>query len=644
MDHLRPSRRHPASHFLRVPMKKISILLVSLLLFQSPGILDAGDGSLFGFERWRKPYLAPQLAPVDLSNSPLLHQLLRGGNLYLSLSDAVQLAIQNNLDVEVERYTPPSANTEVLRAKGGGLLRGLIYNVAEVPTGVGGPESPLVTSVASATFAVGTVPTNPSELGALASAQDNLSVQGALPLSNGPAIPLFDPFLSGQINWTHQTTPETELAVAGVPALATNTTNANFGYTQGFGPGTELNFTFNNSRESLNSLQSNLNPFTASNLGFTITQPLLRGFGLAVNRRFIRIAKNEGKIANLLVRQQLIATVYGIVRLYTDLVALYEDVRVKEETLASAERLYSDTKAQVDEGTQAPVELTRANAQVFSVRQDLINSRGLLEEQEAVVKNVITRRTSDDPEILNAHIVPTGTIEVPAQEQLPPIQDLLARAFANRPDLLQAGVQVDNSQINLEGSRNELLPEIDLVGIAQNSGLAGQTNPLSATVDPSFIGGYGSALEQIFARRYPTYGAGVNITLPLRNRVAQADVARDEIQLRQTQIRMEQFRKQAQLEVEDALVAMRRARASYEAALQTQALQQESLEAEQAKFEVGASTSFFIIQYQSLLAQAQSTVVVAKSAYLKARAALQRAVGSILEDNHVEIDAAMRGR
>src|SRR5579872_417884 len=644
MADLRSPRRHPASHFLRVPMKKTSIPLVSLLLLESPGILDAADGSLFGFERWRKPYLAPVLAPVDLSNSPLLHQLLRGGNIYLSLSDAVELGIQNNLDVEIERYTLPSANTDVLRAKGGGLLRGLLYNLAEVPVGVGGPASPLVTSVASSTFAVGTVPTNPSELGALASPQDNLSVQGGIPLSTGPAIPFFDPSLGAQVNWTHQTTPEINLLTAGVPALATNTTMVNAGYQQGFGTGTELNFNFNNSRQTLNSFQSNFNPYVASNLGFTITQPLLRGFGLAVNRRFIRIAKNEGKIANLLLRQQLIATVYGVVRLYTDLVALYEDVRVKEETLASAERLYSDTKAQVDEGTQAPVELTRANAQVFSVRQDLINSRGLLEEKEAVIKNVITRRTSNDPEILNAHIVPTGTIEVPAQDQLAPIQDLLAQAFANRPDLQQAGVQVDNSQISLEGSRNELLPEIDLVGIVQNNGLAGQTNPLSATIDPALIGGYGSALEQIFARRYPTYGAGVNITLPLRNRVAQADVARDEIQLRQTQIRLEQFRKQAQLEVEDALVAMRRARASYEAALQTQALQQESLEAEQAKFEVGASTSFFIIQYESYLAQARSTVVVAKGAYLKARAALERAVGTILDNHQVSIDQAIRGR
>ncbi len=625
------------------PMKKTSAVLVSLLLLQSFGVLNAADPLNWG--RFKSRYTERPPAAVDLANSPLLHQLLRAGNIYLSLPDTIALAIENNLDIELERYQLPSADTELLRAKGGGLLRGLPYILTEVPTGVGGPDSPLITSVASSTFAVGTVPTNPSELGALASPQDNLSVQGTIPLSNGSPIPQFDPALSSQVNWTHQTTPEINLTTVGVPALTTNTTNVDAGYSQGFGPGTQLNVTFNNSRQTLNSFESNFSPYTASNLGFTVTQPLLRGFGLAVNRRFIRIAKNEGKIAGLLLEQQLIATVYGVVRLYTDLVALYEDVKVKEQTLSSAEKLYSDTKAQVEEGTQAPIELTRANAQVFSVRQDLINSRGLLEEQEAIVKNVITRRTSDDPEILNARIVPTGTIEVPGQDQLPSTQELVAQAFAHRPDLRQADLQVLNSQISLEGSRNQLLPEIDVVGGMANSALAGQPNPLTPTVtDPAFIGGYGGALEQIFARRYPTYGAGVNITLPLRNRVAQADVARDEIQVRQTQIRSEQFRKQAQLEVEDALVAMRRSRASYEAAAQTEALQKESLEAEQAKFEVGASTAFFIIQYQSLLGQSESTVVVAKSAYLKARAALERAIGSILDDYHVELGAALRGR
>lgn len=617
----------------------IAILLTILLTAPLPA---ADSGEIL--RRFASTYEEHPLPPVDLTNTPRIRQLLRAGNIYLSLADAIALAIENNLDIELQRYGVQIADLDLLRAKGGGLLRGLNYNLAEVPVGVGGPASPLVTNSAAPSVTTGSVPTNPSELGVLTEAQDNLSIQGPAPLSSGPAIPLFDPALFYQLNWIHQTTPQTNPFVAGATALATNTTLADGGYVQGFGPGTQLNFSYNNARETINSIRTSYSPFTTASLGFTITQPLLRGFGLAVNRRFIRIAKNERKIADLLLRQQLIATVYGVVRLYTDLVALYEDVKVKEETLTSAQKLYDDTKARVDEGTQAPIELTRANAQVSGIRQDVINARGLLEEQEAIVKNVITRRSSDDVDVLNARIIPTDTIDVPEKDEIRPIQDLIAEAFANRPDLNQARVQIDNSQISLEGSRNNLLPEIDLVGVAQNNALAGQQNPLAPAADPTFLGGYGSALEQLATRKYPTYGIGLNVTLPLRNRIAQADVVRDEIQLRQTQIRFEQFRKQAQLEVEDALVAMRRARASYEAALQSQALQQESLEAEQSKFDVGASTSFFIIQYQSYLAQARSTVVVAKSAYLKARAALERAAGTILEDNHVIIPDAMRGR
>jgi outer membrane protein TolC len=619
-------------------MKKISAVFLCLLLLAPAGYPAEV------FDWLKQPYVEHPIAPVDLTNSLRIRQLLRAGNIYLSLSDAIALAIENNLDIQLERYALPAADTEVLRAKGGGLLRGLNYNVFEAPVGVGGPSSPLVTSAATPTVTAGAVPTNPSELGALSEQLDNLSVLQNIPVSTGPAIPLFDPALTGQVNWTHQTTPTTNPLGLGSNGIVTNTTNANAGYVQGFGPGTELNVAYNNARNTINSLQSAFSPYTASNLGFTITQPLLRGFGLAVNRRFIRISKNEQKIANLVLQQQLIATVYGVVRLYTDLGALFEDVKVKEEELASANKLYSDTKAQVDEGTQAPVELTRANAQVFSIRQDLINARGLLEEQQAIIKNVITRRTDNDPEVLNAPIIPTDTIEVPADDQTRPLQDLIAQALAHRPDLTQAGVQVENTQISLQGSRNGLRPEIDVVGVAQNNALAGQSNPLLPQIDSPVIGGYGNALEQLATRKYPTYGVGLNITLPLRNRIAQADVTRDEILLRQSQILQQQLRKQAQLEVEDALIAMRRARSSYEAALETQKLQQESLDTEQAKFDVGASTSFFIIQYQSYLAQARSTVVVAKSAYVKARAALERATGTILDDNHVSLGDAVRGR
>jgi len=622
----------------KIPGKKIGVVFLCSLLV-APASYPAEL-----FDWLKRPYVEHPIAPVDLSNSPRIRQLLRSGNIYLSLSDAIALAIENNLDIQLERYTLPAADADLLRAKGGGLVRGLTYDVFEVPVGVGGPASPLVTSAATPTVgAAGSVPTNPSELGALSEQLDNLSLLQSVPLSLGPAIPQFDPALTGQFNWMHSSTPNIN-PLNGTNALTGNTTNANAAYTQGFGPGTELNVAFDNQRNTINSLQSTFSPYTTSSLGFTVTQPLLRGFGLAVNRRFIRISKNEKKIAGLLVQQQLIATVYGVVRLYTDLVALYEDVKVKEETLASAEKLYTDTKSEVEEGTQAPVELTRANAQVFSIRQDLIDSRGLLEEQEAIVKTVITRRTDNDPELLNARIIPTDSIEVPGTDEIRPLQDLIASAFANRPDLSQAGVQVENTQISLQGSRNGLRPEVDVVGTAQNSALAAQLNPLASAIDSPFLGGYGSALEQLATRKYPSYGIGLNVTLPLRNRIAQADVTRDEILLRQSQVLQEQLHKQAQLEVEDALIAMRRARASYDAAVETQKLQQESLDTEQAKFEVGASTSFFIIQYQSFLAQARSTVVVAKSAYLKARAALERATGTILDDNHVSLVDAIRGR
>jgi outer membrane protein len=622
----------------KIHIYKSSAVFLCFLLLAPAGFPAEVPGWL------KSPYVEHPVAPLDLSNSPRIRQLLRSGNIYLSLPDAIALAIENNLDIELERYSAPAADTEVLRARGGGVLRGLTYNVFEVPVGVGGPASPLVTAAATPSIAAGSIPTNPSELGALAEAQDNLSLLQTVPLSTGPALPQFDPALTGQVNWTHTSTPDTDPLAYGTNALSGNTANYNAAYTQGFGPGTALNVGFDNSRYTTNSLQSAFSPYTTSSLGFTVTQPLMRGFGLAVNRRYIRISKNEQKIASLLMQQQLIATVYGVVRLYTDLVALYEDVKVKEETLASAEKLYTDTKSEVDEGTQAPVELTRANAQVFSIRQDLIDSRGLLEEQEAIVKNIITRRTDNDPEVLNARIIPTDSIEVPAGDETRSLQDLVTLAYANRPDLAQAGVQVENTHISLQGSRNGLRPEIDLVGTAQNSALAAQLNPLAPNIETPLVGGYGSALEQLATRKYPTYGVGLNITLPLRNRIAQADVTRDEILLRQSQVLEQQLRKQAQLEVEDAVIAMRRARASYEAAIQTQALQQESLNVEQAKFDVGASTSFFIIQYESYLAQARSTVVVAKSAYLKARAALERATGTILDDNHVSLGDAMRGR
>jgi len=581
---------------------------------------------------------------MSFENSPRVRELIRSGNLYLSLSDALALTIENNLDIELQRLSFPAADSDVLRARGGGTLRGVQFILAEAPAGVGGPQSPLVTNAASASSVTpGTaVATNPLELGVLGEVQTNLSMQGTLPQSIGTPVTIFDPAAVGLLNWAHQTTPQTNTVVTGTNSVISNIGTVNAGVQEGFSTGTQVSLAFNNNHQSLNSLRNIYNPFTGSSLGLTVTQPLLRGFGASLNRRFIQIAKNDQKITNLLFEQQLIATVYGVIRLYTDLVALDEDVKVKAEAVALAEKLFTDTKSQVDEGTLAPVEMTRANAALFSGRQDLINARGLLEEQEAILKTVLTKTGNQDPAVQAARIIPTDSLAIPEKEQIQPIQDLLSAAITNRPDLGQAGLQVENSEIGLKGARNALRPQMDLVGVAQNNGLAGAVNPLAPASDAALVGGYGTALDQILTRKFPTYGIGVQVTLPIRNRIAEADLARDEIQLKQSQIRVRQLQNQARLEVEDALIAMRRARASYEAAVQARLLQQESLAAEQAKFEVGASTSFFVIQYESLLAQAKSTEVAAKSAYVKAHAALQRATGTILSEHQISVSSALQ--
>ncbi|HJT89945.1 MAG TPA: TolC family protein [Bryobacteraceae bacterium] len=592
-----------------------------------------------------QPRLPKFQREVNFQNSARVHQLIRAGNLYLSLQDALALAIENNLDVELQRFTLPAADSDLLRSKGGGVVRGLNYTLAEVPTGVGGPLSPVLTNPAATGSATAgsSVTTNALELGVLGAPQVNLSMQGTVPQSTGTPVPIYDPSLVGQLSWTHTTTPQSNSVVTGTPSLISNTSLANAGIQDGFGTGGTAGLTFNNSHQSLNSLRTAYNPYTASGLGLNITQPLLRGFGWSLNHRFIRIAGAEQKIGGLLFRQQLIATVYGVIRLYTDFVALYQDVKVKQESVNAAKKLLSDVQAQVEEGTLAPVEETRANAQLFSTQQDLVNSQGLLDEQAAILKNVLTRQGNQDPEVQAAQIIPTDTLSIPEKDEVRPIQDLTAEAMATRPDLAQARLQVDISKIGLEGSKSATRPEVDLVGIVQNNGLAGALNPLQPTADPTLAGGFGGVLDQIFSRKYPTYGVGLQLNLPIHNRIAEADLARDEIQLKQTQIRVRELENQARLEVEDALIAMRRARASAQAAAQARKFQEESLAVEQAKFDVGASTAFFVIQYESLLAQARSTEVAAESAYVKARAALERAVGTILDDHQISVDAAMKG-
>jgi outer membrane protein TolC len=570
--------------------------------------------------------------------------LLRAGQLYLSLEDAIALALENNFDIELERFLPKIADTDLQRAHGGGLLRGLSLLVNETAPGIGGPNGPLLTNLTVGSTPSPLVNTNFSDIALISQQQNNLSVTGATPMSNGPAIPQYDPIISGLLDWQHLTTPEFTSILTGSNWLNENDVNANAGMNVGFSSGAQLSVNFNNSRFSTNASRYTYNPFFTSSLGFTITQPLLQGFGASLNKRYIRIARNSQKVADLVFRQQVMDTVSGIARLYTDLVSLNEDVKVKQEALRLAQRLYEDNKNQVEQGTQAPIEVTRANAAVAASKQALITAEGLVRQQELIVKTALTRGGLTNPQLLAAHIVATDPLAVPEQESVQPLADLVGAAIRNRPDLGGAGIQVENAEISLKGSLNALRPQLDLVATVQNNGLAGDLNPLFGSPTGSVnLGAYGTTLGEIFRRNYPSYGGGLQLTLPLRNRVAQADAVRDELQVRQTQVRRQQLEDQVRLEVADAEESVREARAAYEASVEARRLQEESVSVELQTFAVGLSTNLAVIQYQNFLAQARSTEVASKGAYLKAKIALQRATGAILDENHVAIDEAYRG-
>ncbi len=597
-------------------------------------------------------YKAGSVSESSLKDSQRLRNLIKAGQLYISLNDAIALALENNLDIELERYGIGMAGTDVLRAKGGGIPRGVPLTANQPPAGLGGPGAPLVNSAATGSTAQTTLPVNVTDTQLIQEGLDNLSTGGAFPLSQGPIVPQFDPAITGQFLAQHATTPETSTVITGTPALVANSLTGNVGYTQGFSPGTEITAGFQNLRTNSNSVRNLIDPYYNSNLGVTVTQPLLRGFGIELNRRFIRIAQNGRKISDNVFRYQASITVSGVIRLYADLVSLNEDLKVKQDTLATAQRLEEDNRNKVEQGTLAPIELTRAQAQVAAARQDLATSDGFLRQQELILKSVLTRDFAGDPVIHSARVIPTDPVIVdplPTQSA----DELVNIAFDSRPDYLAAKFQLENSEITLKGSRNNVLPELDIVANMSNSGLAGAANPAYASIGGNstagssllgYNGGYGSALQQILRRDYPTYSIGINLNLPLRNRQAQADLARDELQVRQTEVRTRQLQNQIRVQVEDALIALQRTHSAYDAAVETRKLQEQSLEIEQERYNVGLSTNFLVIQYQNILAQARSTEVAARGAYAKARSQLEAVMGIVLRNHNITLAEAFTGQ
>ena len=586
------------------------------------------------------PYTTRHVPPPDLTNTPRIDQLLRDGKIYLSMDDAVSLALENNLDIGIARYNLNIADTEILRAKGGaenffGVNTGIVQNTPG--GGVGGLSG-----------SVGSGPGGTSAASGGIGAGTNGLVSSTLGI--GPNITSFDPIVSATLQSDHARFECTSPFCGSVQ----NSTTANFNYAQGFQSGTNIGVGFTNSRVTSNNPFSFVSPTLNSGFKFQLTQHLLQGFGFLPNTRIIQITKNNREITDVGFRLQIISTTDQIENLYWNLVYAYENVRVQQEALAFAQKTLSDTQKQVQIGSLAPIESVRAQNTVAGDQQNLVQAQTNLDLQQLLMKNALSR-TLQDPALANAEVIPTSTMALPQQEPVVPTEDLVNEALQHRAELAQSRIDLSNREISERALKNLLRPSLDLFAYYGGSGAGGTQSALATCGAPganpaiclqpgSFPStGYGSTLNKLINSSSPDKGAGLTLSIPIRNRQAQALQVRGELEYRQAQMRLQQIENQIRIEVRNAQFSVTQNRASVQAAQAAVDLGQQSLEAEQKKFRLGASTGTSVLNYQSQLAAAQSQLVSTEAAYEKAEVELDRSTGLLLEHAGIVMDDAIKG-
>ncbi len=578
------------------------------------------------------PYTPREVPHPDFTNSPRLQDLIRDAKLYLSLQDAIYLALENNLDIAVQRYGPALADTDILRSQGGGITRGT--------GGVGTAAAVGVSSLAA-----------------------------------------LDPVVTTDLLWQRTEFPinnPIESATAGVATgeigtFVQHNSSYNFAYTQGFVTGTSYTIRWNNNRNSTNRAFDFFNPSLSSLIGISVSQPLLNGFGFAQNKRFIRVAKNNRQISDQFFAQQVMDTVSNVKRAYWELIFAREDVKVKEQSLALAEKLYHDNQRQVEIGTLAPIEVVRAEAEVARTRQDLIISQTNLAQQQNVMKNILAKQPND-PLLAPVDIEPLDRPDVPAVPEVLPVQDAIQVAMEKRPEVIQAQLDLKNRNLTVRGARNAMLPTVNAFGFYNGRGLSGEAtilgNPTTvagtpvilADGTPAQIGGQdlfvqatslspaafinrgiGTAVSDALHGDFPDYGFGLSIQIPIRNRVAQSEMDRALIEERQSQTRYQQAVNNIIVEVRNARIALEQNRARIDAAVKARELADETLRAEEKKFQLGASTIFLVIQAQRDLSQARSAEVRSLVDFERARVDFDRALGRTFERSNINVEDAKTG-
>lgn len=574
-------------------------------------------------------YMPDRVPEIKLSNSPLIDALIRDGKLYLSLEDAIQLALQSNLDLAIARYNLPIAEADIERTRAGASFRGVNAGIVQNT-----PSNGVGNASAGGGGAGGT-----TSAGGGAGAGASGLVQSTL--GTGTLVSSFDPQITGTLDVEHDRSPLSNLTEYGVPSLAENSIVGNVEYTQAFPTGTSLTVDFDNSRITENSPDALLNPTLSSYYQVTLQQQLLAGFGFGPNLRYLRIAKNNKRITDYAFRDQVIATISQIADIYWDLVGAYQDEQLKERSLQFAKDTLASDQQQLALQAIPALDVTKAAGEVAARDGDLAIAKVTLESEQSLMKNALTRNL-DDPILEAVPVIPTDSVQVDTTAAAQPLEQLIGLAMRDRPELQESAINLENENISRKAATNALLPTVNLVGYYGGTGLAGINNP-SAQSSSTAPTTYGSAISDAFNNSAPNYYVGVNVNIPLRNRVAKSDQYRSELEYRQSQLYQQQQRKQIRIEVRNAQYALEESAAHVGASSKALDLAQQSFNISKQEQKLGAGSELDTLAAQHQLALAASTVAAAETTYEKARVELNRATGQTLESYHVSLSEAKTG-
>ncbi len=570
------------------------------------------------FSRILSPFQDRGVAPLRLDNSPRVESLIRDGKLQLTLADALALALENNLDIAVQRYIPEFARTDVLRSQAGQSPRG--FSGGSVPGGLTAGALGAGLSGSGAGAGVG-------------SAGGITGGGGAVQVGSSGN---FDPVLSVNFSFDRVTSPLNTVVVSGLPTVTGNTTAFTASYAQLFPTGISYSLTLNGQRQSSDQKNLLFNPAQVTRFALGVNQPLLNGYGRENNERYIYVARNNTKVSEWVFRLQVINTVVAVENAYWDLAALQQQVKVAEQTLAVSQQLYKDNQVRLEVGTMSPLDVTSAESEVAARTRDLTLARTNAQLQEATLKNMLAKKVG--PELDSASIAINDPMPEPAESDVPEIDQALAGALEARPELRQADVNIQNQEISVNFTQDELKPSLSVFGFYAGSGLQG-----NSTSDATLASGMTDAFGQSFRAAYPEYATGLQLGIPLRNRSAQADSIRSQLERNQLNITRQRTRNTVTLEVRKAIIGVIQGKAQVEAAHKAASLAREMYEGEKQKLEAGASTSYNVILRERDLTTAQQAEVAAMVGYAKALVELDRARGATLDRNGIEYSDALSG-